>query len=357
MAAHLLSPKILQWNLNIQRELPGKFTLEIGYVGTRGEHLFANTDANPFLPNRSRAIPTRGYIEVRDNSGDSIYHALQVQVDRKFSHGFLFRGSYTYSKMIDDASEIFTPGTSLNGALSTWSSYPLVQYPTPHGRYDRSVSDFDHRHRFTFSYVYEIPKLKANDSFSRGAGYVVNGWQISGTTAFQSGTPYNVETGFDSNADGVTNDRPSLGNPHAPLASYAFTGDWDGLPASTLCDGPTLWFNNQCTFVSPSQVHWVVPSNGRGNVGRNSLTGPWYTSWAFSLTRTLKVHESQALEIRADLFNPFNQTHKDGDGYWPNMLLVSGIVPPGSGATSTFADFSTSQHGGRTVRMLLKYSF
>ena len=188
---------------------------------------------------------------------------------------------------------------------------------------------------------------------------MLNGWQISGTTAFQSGTPYNVETGFDSNSDGVNNDRPSLGNPHAPLASYAFTGDWDGLSSSILCDGPTLWFSptNQCLPVSASQVHWVVPSNGQGNVGRNSLVGPWYTLWAFSLSRNVTVHESQALQIRADMFNPFNQTHKDGDGYWPNMQLVSGIVPAGSGAPSTFADFSTSLHGGRTVRMLLKYSF
>jgi hypothetical protein len=355
--AHLLSPEILQWNFNIQRELPGKLTLQIAYVGTRGEHLFANTFPNPFLPDGTRAMPTRGDITVRDNSGDSIYHGLQVQVDRKFSRGLLFRSTYTFSKMIDDSSEVLTPLPSQQGVLSTWSSYPAVQYPTPRGAYDRSVSDFDHKQRWTFTYIYDIPKLQANDGISRGVGYVVNGWQIAGTTAFQSGTPYNVETGFDSNSDGVTNDRPSLGNRHAPLASYAFTGDWDGLQASTLCDGPTLWFFNQCSPVSSSQVHWIVPSNGQGNVGRNSLIGPWYTSWAFSLTRTIPVHESQALEIRADLFNPFNQTHQDGDGYWPDMQLVSGVVPAGSVATSTFANFATSLHGGRTIRMLLRYSF
>jgi Carboxypeptidase regulatory-like domain len=357
MSAHLLSPEILQWNLNIQRELPAKFTMEIGYVGTRGEHLYGNTFANPFLPGGARLFPTRGSITIRDNSGDSIYHALQVQVNRKFSRGFLLRSSYTFSKMIDDASEVFTPGFSQQGVLSTWSSYPAVQYPTPRGTYDRSVSDFDHRQRWSFTYIYEIPALKANDSFSRGLGYVVNGWQIAGTTAFQSGTPYNVETGFDSNGDGVNNDRPSLGNPHAPLASYAFTGDWAGGSANTLCDGPTLWFFNQCTFVPASQVHWIVPSSGQGNVGRNSLTGPWYTTWAFSLSRDIKVHENQALEVRADLFNPFNQAQRDGGGYWPNMQLVSGIVPATSSASSTFANFATSQHGGRTVRVMLRYSF
>jgi len=357
MTAHLLSPEILQWNFNIQRELPGKFTVELGYVGTRGEHLFANTWANPYLPNGNPSIPTRGIIVVRDNSGDSIYHALQAQADRKFSRGFLLRASYTFSKMIDDSSEILTPSPSRDGVTSTWSSYPAVPYPTPRGTYDRSVSDFDHKQRWSFTYIYELPKLKANDSFSRGAGYVLNGWQVAGTTAFQSGTPYNVETGFDSNGDGVPNDRPSLSNAHAPLASYAFTGDWAGGSASTLCDGPTLWFSNQCTPVTANQVHWIVPSSGQGNIGRNSLIGPWYNSWAFSLTRSIKVRESQSLQIRADLFNPFNQAHKDGDGYWPDMQLVTGVVPANSGANSTFADFSTSRHGARTIRMRLMYSF
>jgi hypothetical protein len=69
------------------------------------------------------------------------------------------------------------------------------------------------------------------------------------------------------------------------------------------------------------------------------------------------MRENQALQIRVEIFNPFNQTHQDGDGYWPNMQLVSGIFPAGLGASSTFANFSTSLHGGRTIHMLLKYNF
>ena len=149
-STHLLNPETLQWNLNIQRELPGKYTLELGYVGTRGEHLYANTQLNPYLGDGvTRLNPARGTIVIRDNSGDSIYHGGHIQLDRKYSNGFQFRGSYTYSKMIDDAAEVFTAGN--------WSSYSVVQYPTPRGTYDRSVSGFDHRHRFTFAYIYDIP--------------------------------------------------------------------------------------------------------------------------------------------------------------------------------------------------------
>jgi len=372
--AHLLSPEFLQWHLDFQRELPGKFILDAGYVGTRGEHLFANTFSNPFLPDGSRLIPGRGTILIRDNSGDSMYHAVQLQLNRRYSHGLLVRTSYTLSKLIDDGSEVFNSGTSVNGAPGTWWSVPPVEgsvddqgvfTPLPRGATDRSLSNFDHRHRLAFTYVYEIPAFSTRDWFTTKLGHVLNGWQISGTTSFQSGTPYNVTTGFDTNGDGVPNDRPSLANPQAPLDSYAYAGVWASRftllhtspPNGTYCDGPTLFVLHQCTPVSLGQVHWLVPANGQGNVGRNSLTGPWYNTWAFALTRTIQIREGHRLQMRAEVFNPFNQAHGDGDGYWPEMRLVSGIVPAGSAAHSTFADFATSRHGGRTMRMLMKYSF
>jgi len=350
-APHLLAPETLQWNVNIQRELPGKYTLEVGYVGTRGEHLFANTFANPFLGDGvTRLNPLRGTVVLLDNSGDSIYHGAHVQLDRKYSHGFQLRTSYTFSKMIDDSTEVFTAGN--------WSSYSSVQYPTPRGTYDRSVSAFDHKHRVTITYIYDIPKLKADNDLARGAGYVVNGWQISGTTAFQSGTPYNVETGYDTNGDGVGNDRPSISNPNAPIQTYGFSSEWwQGTPGQ-VCDGPTTWYdpNGTCHVTTASAVHWIVPPSGQGTFGRNGVIGPWYNTWAFSLNRTIKIHESQAFLIRADMFNPFNSGHQDGDGYWPNFTLTSGILPTSVG-TSSFGNFASSVHGARQIRMLLKYSF
>ena len=196
--------------------------------------------------------------------------------------------------------------------------------PLPRGATDRSLSNFDHRHRLAFTYVYEIPCVFHARQVHHKLGHVLNGWQISGTTSFQSGTPYNVTTGFDTNGDGVPNDRPSLANPQAPLDSYAFAGVWASrlsslhtLPLNgTYCDGPTLWFSGQCAPVSLSQVHWVVPANGQGNVGRNSLTGPWYNTWAFALTRTIQVREGQRLQMRAEVFNPFNQ----GAWRWGRVL-------------------------------------
>jgi hypothetical protein len=142
------------------------------------------------------------------------------------------------------------------------------------------------------------------------------------------------------------------------MQTYGFSSEWWQSTPGQVCDGPTTWAdpNGTCHVTTASAVHWIVPPSGQGTVGRNSLVGPWYNTWAFSLTRNIKVQESQSLQIRADMFNPFNSTHQDGDNYWPNYTLTSGILPSSVG-TSTFGDFSNSLHGNRSIRMLLKYSF
>src|SRR5262249_29176071 len=133
IVANLRNPLTHQWNLNIERALPGGFVVTTAYVGTRGEHLFVNQDFNPFLEN-----PNFGLVSARTNGGDSIYHAGQLKVERSFSHGLLLRGAYTYSKFIDDMSEVFitSGGSSRAQNLSDQSG-------------DRGLSAFDRRHRFT----------------------------------------------------------------------------------------------------------------------------------------------------------------------------------------------------------------
>jgi len=108
MSTHILNPLTHQWNLDIQRELPGGLIFTAAYVGTRGEHLFVNQEYNPIDPATGvRLNPALGDVLVRNNAADSIYHSGQLTLDRKFSHGLLLRGAYTYSKLIDDGSEVF----------------------------------------------------------------------------------------------------------------------------------------------------------------------------------------------------------------------------------------------------------
>jgi hypothetical protein len=103
ISSNLLNPVTLQWNVNVQRELPGNFIFSAAYVGTRGEHLYVNQQFNPGV-NDVRLVPTQGSILVRTNGGDSIYHGGQFSLERRLTRGLLLRAAYTYSKLIDDGS-------------------------------------------------------------------------------------------------------------------------------------------------------------------------------------------------------------------------------------------------------------
>jgi hypothetical protein len=350
----MASPRMLQWNLNLERELPGLFTAQIGYVGTRGEHLFATTEFNPYVNDTTgsyaRIFNTRGRIVREDNTGDSIYHALQTSLVRKYRNGLLFRAAYTFSRAEDDTSEIFSEGL--------YSTFATAQFPSARKTTDYGLSAFDHRQRLVFSYVYAIPKWS---EVPRSVSEVVNGWQLSGVTQFQSGSPANVVIGYDWNGDGILNDRPEVGNPKAPLASFAIKGDDPiqgfGLTAGTYCDGPSwLYTSNPCVQVPLNSVHWVLPYFGtRGNpVGRNNVILRGFEQWDFSAQKSFKTCKEQSFDFRAEMFDVFNH----GDTGTPNLEIWNGFADPTNPSTGTsFGNYTTTVSGHRSIRMLLRYSF
>jgi len=189
ITSNLVNPLTHQWNLDIQRSLPGSFILTAAYVGTRGEHLFVNKEFNPFLNN-----PNFGFVGVRTNGGDSIYHSGQLQIERPFKHGLLLRGAYTYSKFIDDQSEVFVTsgGSSRSQDILNQSS-------------DRGLSAFDRRHRFTLAYLYELPYVHdRSNAFMTALNAITSGWQTTGILTFSTGAPETVHDGLDINGDGLT---------------------------------------------------------------------------------------------------------------------------------------------------------
>jgi hypothetical protein len=149
-----INPQIQQWNANVQRQLPGRMVAEVAYVGTRGERLFVNEQLNPknpatwggSTPTGVRLDPAKGSIVVRGNRGDSNYHGLQTTVSRNVRN-LTLRGSWTWSKAIDNQSEVF----STSGGASRWEN---VFDP----RSDRGPSAFDRRQRFVLAYVYQLPQ-------------------------------------------------------------------------------------------------------------------------------------------------------------------------------------------------------
>lgn len=355
IAADIRNPLTQQWNLDIQRELPGNFILTAAYVGTRGERLYANRELNPGINqfdnngNLIRMNPNFGSVVVRGNYSDSIYHSGQLTLDRKFSHGLLLRGAYTYSKLIDDGSDVFTTsgGSTFSQIITNQSS-------------DRGLSAFDRRHRFVGVYVWDIPYVHGEGNGAMGIlSQITREWSWSGTITAQTGSPETIHDGIDINGDGHSgNDRPSLGNPKAPFSSVGIDGGQFGPPLVTGMIYPyrscLLTFPN-CTAQPASSFHFIIPATPNGTLGRNTYIGPGQWFYNTGVARTFKLHERHQLQFRAEFFNAFNHPNFFTDA--PGVANSAGQNLTFNAVLSTFGNFAQTIAGGRQMKFWLKYSF
>jgi hypothetical protein len=263
---------VQQWNLQVQRQLNADTALSVGYVGTKGSKLatYYNLNRQAYnSPGGTRLFPSLGNINIQDTAGNSIYHSLQTQLERRLTKGLQFLASYTWSHAIDDSAGAFDNQTN------RVDPYNL--------RLERGNSSLDLRHRFVFSSLYEIP-------YGRGRTYgkdlpgvvdaVLGGWQLNGILTLQTGQP------FDLTDPGNPETRPDItGNPET-------FGDAD------------RWFD--------TTVFARVPTNGSqvklrpGSAGRNILYGPGIKSLDFSLFKNFRITERITTQFRAETFNLTN---------------------------------------------------
>jgi len=274
---NLRTAYVQQWNLGIERELHPDLVLELGYIGSKGSKLRRNSNPNQAVlgagtVNSRRPFPALGNIALLDSSASSIYHSMQLRLEKRFGSGLSFLSSYTWGKSIDDDS-----GTSGGGsARGAQDSYNLKD--------ERGLSTFDSRHRLTFSYVYQLP-VGAGRHFGANwpalPRYVAGGWELSGIVTLMSGRPFTPVISRDNSLTGNILDRPDL----------VGTAELDR-------KDPALWFNTSA---------FVIPPAGRfGNAGRNILTGPGTNTVDFSLLRNHRFKEAHNVQFRAELFNVFN---------------------------------------------------
>jgi hypothetical protein len=328
--ADLRNPMSYQWNFNIERELRGNFLLTAAYVGTRGERLYLNQELNPGV-NGTRLNPNKGSILSRSNLGNSSYNGLQLDLQRRFSRGLLVRANYTYSKAIDNGSEVFTIQNS---------SFP--QNPFNAGL-ERGLSAFDHRHRGTITWVYSTSGVGSN----RALKYVTGGWMISGTMQLQSGSPTTVYDQLDTAGTLRANGRPNAGNPNAPInysnaclnSTTCITGVGQINPDASLSD-----YNTGAPGAF-SVFRYIVPLSGFGNLGRNTVENPGTADWTLAVSRSFALPklEGHRIEFRAEAFNPFNHANA-GD-------FTGTIQSP------TFLNKDVTFAGGREMRLWLFYRF
>jgi hypothetical protein len=272
-----------QWNLTIQRQLPGGIAVDAGYVGSKGtklsELLFYNvpTPGPTATIQARRPFPAWGTALSLDSYVTSNYNSLQVKAQKRYARGLSFLTAYTWSKSIDLSSE--RGGGDRGGGFD-----PGGGNVRDLRGYSRALSGFDARQRLVFSYVYELP-------FGRGTPW--GGWELSGITQFQGGGPYTVVMSEDRNGDGIA-DRPDLVGPVSINSRN---------PDCYIIDSR----NPACGASTSSFVDLPAGSLRFGSAGRNILIGPGQNNWDAGVAKNTRITEGLNLQFRAEFFNAFNR--------------------------------------------------
>ncbi len=273
------NPLIQTWNVNVQRELWRSFSAMVGYFGSKGEHLRVSRNLNQFVgtarpyPRLSTSSPilpnsALGNITEITSLGYSRYNGVWVTLNQHFSHGLQLNGSYTWSRSKDT--------NSLN-------SQGVVVQDSTNIAGDFALSDYDARHRYVLSAIWDLP-FKGNQ--------VVEGWQIGVITQGQTGNPINILTNL--NFTGNANIRPDL------LGTIEVFGRPDQWYSTAVCSPAVA---GSCT--SSSVFALPVGPNHLGNLPRNAVTGPGFYNTDLSIIKKTKVGGT-TVEFRAEAFNIFN---------------------------------------------------
>jgi hypothetical protein len=236
-------------------------------------------------PNLFRPFPGYGTITHLEDAASSTYHALQASVRRNVGQ-LTVSGAYSYSHSIDSSSD--------RGDATFVNAYNFAA--------NRASSNFDQRHVFNFSYIWDIPLFKSPGIANR----LLGGWEYSGVVSVSSGTPFspvfNVDNAGVANGVAGAGARPDLvGDPHAG----PFPPPDTGLGARV--------FYNPNAFAPPRGLTF-------GTVGRNILRNPRRTTFDMALFKHFAIRESLAFEFRAEAFNVFNHAE------WGNIAAGGGAA-------------------------------
>jgi hypothetical protein len=349
---------VQNWNLGFQYQLPASTVLEINYVGNKGTNLLArgfdNFNQVPFsvvqqygdlLPrpwNASSPIPApfpgfagtnlqalRPYPQYTSinqpfpNLGTSLYNALQVQVTRHFKSGFSVLGSYTFSKaigLVDNVIDSEFIADYFNRAL------------------ERGITNYHYPHFAKLTWIYEVPIGPGKALNLGGVGNaIIGGWQISGIHQFRSGNQISIGTGGINNPLGAA--RPDYVAGQQIIANSGAQINFRGRTG-----GET--YLNRDAFANPP----VFPG-GQNVVQRLGTVAPLLPNIRdrhlvtedLSISKSFRIKETTAFEIRGTFLNPFNRHGIGG--------LVTAINNP------FFGQFTGQQMGGRNVELAARFTF
>ena len=433
------NPYTMSYNFGVQQELFRRSVLEVRYVGSRivgqfqtingnptirflniaGQQLrgdpgaftggrlpgtcadatcIAPTAANGFhsrtadatgsrITGSGRVDPNFGNVRTRINGASSTYNGLQVRFDTRFTNDLVLNANYTWSRTIDNASEIFS-------SFGSGQTVAQSQNPFDYNNGERGLSAFHQKHNFTANFLYELPLMKDQ----RGAaGKILGGWQLGGLVRVGSGRPYTPTNFFSAYDPSWENTfvgsgalRPFNGNPNAPVGTIAFgygaaclglfggpECDYNGGPA-----GPGSWIvyntrnvgsigqvmNTQQMLQSARLVYndfgmfsqFGIPladleamqlfRTPYGDVGRNTFFGENFALANLSLFKTTNITETVKVEFRVEAFNVFNHRNFGVPDPFTEDASFGSFV-------GSFQNPGYNNGGNRTMRFGLRFIF
>jgi carboxypeptidase family protein len=394
---------VMQWNLNVQRQLIPDTTLTVGYLGSHGVHLLTRgDDGNMTFPTKTpfgyqfpcgfvmdtdatctagtaggggagvggatsaQLNQPYGVIRYIYWNTDSNYNALNVNLQKRFSHGFQFQVAYTFAKSLDDNSQTIAGDSFGNGLNSPFWFLPKLF---------KGPSDFNVTHNVTINGLWDIPAPKSLSSgFARQA---LGGWSVGTILSFNSGVPTTPI---------INNDPLGLGNTGAdqfgllnkvagcdPIL-HGYTGtvsaspNWINASCYTL---PTVPTSSLASLPYPCAPFPAAPTaapigqtycaNLLGNTGRNSIYGPHLFNWDFSILKNFPVKsisEAFNVQFRAEFFDLTNHVNfvppQPGSGDGNSALFEDTGKFDGNGVISLYAN---GQQPGREIQFGLKINW
>ena len=344
------TPTTYNVSLGVQQNIGFKTVMEVSYVGSFTRHLGERRNINgvpdgarfldlhpenrdPFSTNSAKnddfLRPYLGYssINMVMYSGSSNYNALQVQVNRRYTHGFQYGLAYTWSKTFDYAND----------------DSDDLEFPRPYRAFNYAPADFDQTHIFTVNYIWDLPGLSRHWE-NRLVRAVFDGWVLSGTTSLVSGKPKSVSVTYNSGTVTAT------GQP----AITDFTGGQVNAHVNVVCNpmrrtgavdasGTPVLIDASC-FSKPSARGDI------GNAGRNLLRLPGVINFDMALFKNIRLTERRGIQFRWETYNLFNHANfRDID--------ASLTFDPNGVQTNNRFGVPTSARSARVMQGSLRFNF
>ncbi|MBI3208856.1 MAG: TonB-dependent receptor [Candidatus Solibacter usitatus] len=367
----LRMPSIQQLHFTIDRQLPGRIALSIGYNRTRGIGLLANQNTNrarfPFLSpvdgilydkietDLGTTAPRPGYISIAQprynqrrpdtrygtvvyihNGSWSYYNALRLSINKRYSAGLHWAVAYTLGKTVDTGSDV-TAGVTISefGAAIN----------------NRGLSDFDQRQRLNLNYGYQLPFFKTQRGVRAAA---LKGWTLTGNMTLASANPFTVSSGIDFNSDGVVNDRPLILKPQY----FGATVDdgrrnANGVIVSTTQLPLDAFYPNLGTPLA--QRPFDPGGSGKGSIGRNTFYGQNLFNLDFGLYKSFRIREGHNVMFRTEMYGATNTPHFGFPTRSTNSAsfgVIAGTFNP-----FNYVGASRSDASARVVQFALRYTF